>query len=256
MAEAVDLEKRYSRLRLYNALMGLFHAGQAIAILVLATSFSLPVTARFPDGPPGTEPSTTTELFSINIAVGVALFLFISMAAHWLIASPGIFEWYKRNLEQNRNYARWIEYSLSSSIMIVLIAMLTGISDVAAIVSIFGVNASMILFGLLMEKYEQPGKPNWLAFIFGCIAGIVPWIGIFIYLLSPGQEGGPPGFVYGIFVTLFIFFNSFALNMVLQYKKVGPWRNYVFGESAYVLLSLVAKSALAWQVFGGALAGS
>ena len=62
--------------------------------------------------------------------------------------------------------------------------------------------------------------------------------------------------MYGIFVTLFIFFNSFALNMVLQYKKVGPWRNYVFGESAYVLLSLVAKSALAWQVFGGALAGS
>jgi hypothetical protein len=44
--------------------------------------------------------------------------------------------------------------------------------------------------------------------------------------------------------------------MLLQYKKVGPWRDYLFGERMYVLLSLVAKSALAWQVFGGTLARS
>jgi hypothetical protein len=55
--------------------------------------------------------------------------------------------------------------------------------------------------------------------------------------------------VYGIFVSLFVFFNCFALNMWLQYRKAGPWRNYLFGESVYVLLSLTAKSALAWQVF-------
>ena len=48
--------------------------------------------------------------------------------------------------------------------MIVLIAMITGISDVAALLAIFGVNAAMILFGLLQEKYEQPGKPSWLPF--------------------------------------------------------------------------------------------
>jgi hypothetical protein len=53
---------------------------------------------------------------------------------------------------------------------------------------------------------------------------------------------------------LFAFFNVFAVVMVLQYKKVGPWANYAFGESTYVLLSLVAKSALAWQVFAGTLA--
>ncbi len=42
--------------------------------------------------------------------------------------------------------------------------------------------------------------------------------------------------------------------MVLQYKRIGRWADYAFGESTYVLLSLVAKSALAWQVFGGTLA--
>ena len=138
--------------------------------------------------------------------------------------------------------------------MIVLIAMITGVSDIAALVAIFGVNASMILFGLLMEKYETPGRPDWLSFLFGCFAGIVPWIAIFIYLWAPGLDASPPGFVYGIFVSLFVFFNIFALNMVLQYRKVGPWRDYLFGEKAYILLSLTAKSLLAWQVFSAVLA--
>jgi len=61
-------------------------------------------------------------------------------------------------------------------------------------------------------------------------------------------------FVYVIYVSLFVFFNSFALNMVFQYARIGPWKNYLVGESTYILLSLVAKSALAWQVFGGTLA--
>jgi len=60
--------------------------------------------------------------------------------------------------------------------------------------------------------------------------------------------------VIGIFVSLCLFFNSFAVNQVLQYKRVGKWRDYLYGERAYILLSLGAKTALAWQVFGGTLA--
>ncbi len=75
-----------------------------------------------------------------------------------------------------------------------------------------------------------------------------------VYLWSPTSAGSPPGFVYAIYVSLFVFFNSFAVNMVLQYRKVGRWADYLFGESVYVLLSLTAKSLLAWQVFAGTLA--
>ena len=64
-----------------------------------------------------------------------------------------------------------------------------------------------------------------------------------------------PGFVYGIVISLFVFFNSFALNQWLQYRGVGPWRSYAFGEKTYLVLSLVAKSLLAWQIFAGSLAG-
>jgi hypothetical protein len=244
-----------SRLRTYNIVMGALHALQGILVLVLANDFTLPVIATFMDGPPGAAPPSVEPLFELSIAWGVAIFLFMSAIAHFAIASPGVYPWYLRNLEQQRNYARWIEYSLSSSVMIVLIAMLTGISDIAALVALFGVNASMILFGWLQEKYETPGENvNWLAYWFGVIAGAVPWIAIGIYLFSPGLDASPPGFVYGIFFSLFVFFNGFAIVMVLQYRKVGKWANYAYGESTYVLLSLVAKSALAWQVFGGTLA--
>jgi hypothetical protein len=247
-------ESRFRRLRAYNVVMGSLHLIQAIAVLALANDFALPVTATFLDNAPGLEPATLSELFTVSIAWGVALFLFMSAAAHFIVASPGIFGWYKAGLLQDHNYARWIEYSFSSSLMVVLIAMLTGISDIAALIAIFGVNASMILFGWLMEKYESPGRPNWLSYWFGIFTGAVPWIVIAIYLWSPTTDGSPPAFVYAIFVSLFIFFNSFAINMVLQYRQTGPWRDYLFGESAYILLSLVAKSLLAWQVFAGTLA--
>lgn len=59
--------------------------------------------------------------------------------------------------------------------------------------------------------------------------------------------------MYAIVPTIFVFFNIFAVNMVLQYKKVGPWKNYLFGERMYIVLSLLAKTALAWQIFMGTL---
>ena len=247
------VEHKLAGLRWWNLIVGGILAVQALAIALLTNGFTLPVTATFMTGPPGSDVSLHT-LFDFPLGWGVFAFMAISAAALFIIAAPGVFDWYKGNLLRNRNYGRWIEYSISSSLMIVLIAMITGISDVAALVAIFGVNASMILFGLLMEKYESPGKPDWLAYWFGCFAGIVPWIGIAIYLWGPGVDASPPGFVYGIFVSLFLFFNVFALNMVLQYKQVGPWRDYIFGEKVYIVLSLTAKALLAWQVFSAVLA--
>ena len=241
-------ERKLGQLRTWNLVVGLILAVQAILIAVLTNAFSLPVNATFMEGPPGTMP-TLHHLFNIRTGWGVFAFLAISAISLLIIASPLAFAWYKRNLLQNRNYGRWIEYFFSSSIMIVLIAQITGISDIAALLAIFGVNASMILFGVLQEKYEKPGKPNWLPFWFGSFAGIIPWIAIVIYVWAPGLTVSPPGFVYGIIASLFVFFNCFAVNMVLQYKKVGPWRDYLFGEKVYIILSFTAKALLAWQVF-------
>lgn len=122
--------------------------------------------------------------------------------------------------------------------------MLTGISDVAALIALVGVNASMIGFGWMEERYEHPGG-SLGPFGIGCLAGIVPWLAIGVYLLGPGASQHAPGFVYAIYFSLFACFNCFAINQLLQYKKVGRWRGYMIGERAYITLSLVAKSLLA-----------
>jgi hypothetical protein len=244
-----------SSLRRANAGAAVLHALQAAAVLLLATDFALPVTASYMAGPPGTPPLDPVVLFDIPTGLAVAGFLALSALAHLLVCTA----WWQRyvaDLGRQRNPARWVEYSLSSSLMIVLIAQLVGISDVAALVALFGVNAAMILFGWLQERYERPGSGGWLPFGFGCVAGVVPWLAITIYLLSPGStsSASPPGFVYGIFASLFVFFNVFALNQWLQYRAKGRWQDYLFGEKAYIVLSLTAKSALAWQIFAGTLA--
>ena len=244
-----------SSLRRWNVGMGLVHALQGVAVVALATAFVLPVTASFLNGPPGTPASAPTTLFDVSVAWGVALFLFLSAGFHWLVSAPGVFGRYISGLEAGHNFYRWAEYSLSSSVMIVLIALITGISDVAALIAIFAANAAMIFFGAVQEKYERPGgslRPFWM----GCIVGIAPWLAIGIYLWSPGSAAEPPAFVYAIFISLFLFFNIFALNMWLQYRRLGRWRSYIVGEKAYIILSLVAKSLLAWQVFAGTLAPS
>ncbi len=246
-----ELERRIGRLRIFNLVMGLFHAAQGFLILALSTDFTLPILAHVPTGPPGA-PQETTTLFDLRVAWAVAAFLFISAIAHLLIASPGVFPRYVRMLREGRNDYRWVEYSVSASIMAVLIALLPGINDVAAVIAIFGVNAAMIFFGLLQERYERPGG-SLLPFWLGSLVGITPWVAIGLYLTGFGTGSEPPGFVYGIFFSIFLFFMSFAVNQWLQYKRIGPWKDYLVGERVYVLLSLVAKSALAWQVFAGTL---
>jgi hypothetical protein len=249
----------FRKLRVYNLVMGSFHLAQSILILFLSNSFSLPVTTNFIGGGPGGITFKPPEvLFDLPVGPMVAIFLLLSATAHFLLSLPGIFEWYKTNLSKGINYARWYEYALSSSIMIVLIAMLSGIYDVATLIAIFGANAAMNLFGLMMELHNQTtSKTNWLSYTFGCFAGFIPWVAISIYFFGAISQASEniPTFVYFILPTLFVFFFSFALNMWLQYKKSGKWRDYLFGERVYVFLSLTAKTALAWQVFGGALAG-
>jgi Heliorhodopsin len=249
---------RFSRnLRRWNVAMGAVHFAQGLLMLAIASDFSLPVTAAFVSMNEETqalEPKLET-LFDLRLAPVIASFVFLSALAHLAVSLPRVYPWYRQNLDRRVNYARWIEYAFSSSVMMVAIAMLVGIYDVVSLIALFSLNAAMILFGWLMERYNQQRESiDWTAYLFGCFAGMIPWIGVAIYLAGAGGEGGDvPAFVYWIFVSIFAVFNIFAVNMLLQYKRIGPWRYYPFGEFVYILLSLTAKSLLAWQVYAGTL---
>jgi hypothetical protein len=250
-ATGVD-ERSLQGLRRWNLALTLLHLGQAVAVLVLATDFAVTVTRSLPTGPPGTPTGSPETLFDLPIGATVAVFLALAALDH-LLTATAFRRTYEDDLRRGINRFRWVEYSFSATLMVVLIALYTGIDGISALIGLVGANVAMILFGWLQESANPPGravvtmKPFW----FGCVAGAAPWVAIGYNLVAAEQV---PGFVVGIFVSLFVFFNSFALNQWLQYRQVGRWRSYAFGERAYLVLSLVAKSALAWQIFGGSLA--
>ncbi len=254
----VSDERTMVRLRRLNVGVGLAHLAQAVVILRLDNDFAIPVVADVQTGPPGSPLTADTTFFDLTFKYGVAAFLLLAAADHLLVAAPRVVGWYEHNLRKGVNIARWLEYAVSASLMVVLIAMLPGITNLYALLALFAVNASMILFGWLMERANPPGRSttDWLPFTFGCVAGIVPWLAIVIALVvSSTESDGVPGFVYGIFASLFVFFNGFALNQWLQYRGTGRFADYLFGERVYIWLSLFAKSALAWQVYAGTLPG-
>jgi len=252
------MEKTMKNLRLYNIVVGLALFAQGVVMwLISDKDVKLPVTTSYLGaGDPTSMGPVTPELFAEwPVALLVAAFLLLS--GLFLLGSA--FVWrtqYEAQIAKGMNLFRWAEYSITSSLMVVVIAMLCGIFDLSTLILIFSLNATMILFGWMMEVHNQHTKKvDWTAYYFGCFAGLVPWIVMGLYFFNALSAGGDsvPTFVYYIFGSLFIAFNVFSVNMILQYAKVGKWRDYVYGERAYITFSLIAKALLAWQVWGGTL---
>ena len=249
---SVEITRRQWFVLLFmNFGVGLAHLAQAIAILVILKGQRIPVTFGFIAGPPGSGIlSVPTVLFFMRMDIACAVFLLFAAVDHLVTIVPPVFHLYVDNVGKGTNPFRWIEYSVSASIMIVLISLLTGITELTALINMFGANSAMILFGLLMEQvnvgYLNPTAPrrvSWWPFIFGCIAGVFPWIAISVQLgetqtLCLGNTTIPtyttiattrsattapafsrtciPAFVFGVFASLLFCFNTFAINMALQ----------------------------------------
>lgn len=257
------MDTKLEKLKRFNLIMGLLHLVQGVTMLFLATSviqkiaeFQPMITQYFQQFNFQTRSLelTSRDLFQLPFGGLVAMFLLISAAAHFIIVMNE--KKYTSDLKKGINRFRWYEYALSSSIMIVLIATLFGIYDIGSLTLIFLVNAAMNLFGLTMEELNaglDKKKVNWGPFIWGSVAGIAPWIVIFMYMFGTGNFDLIPWFVWAIVGTYFVAFNTFPINMILQYKKIGKWKDYLYGERVYIVLSLIAKSVLAWLVLFGAM---
>ncbi|MBD3342898.1 MAG: hypothetical protein GF353_27615 [Candidatus Lokiarchaeota archaeon] len=254
----------YKYLKHFNRNAGILHLIQGILMVFLGSilDFSREIYTTYVDFQFNDDTlefelvPTPQEIFVFeSLGIYVGAFLLISAIAHLLIAYP-LNKKYNEYMDRHINPFRWMEYSISSSIMVVLIAIFFSVVDYWSLVMIFFLNFNMIMFGLMMELHnEYTEKTKWTGYILGWISGIIPWIVItaYFYGVSNNLGEGPPDFVYYIYWTQVILFNGFAFNMLLQYLKVGPWKNYLFGERVYIILSLVAKTMLAWIVFIGVL---
>jgi hypothetical protein len=266
--QTLNVDVKIDKLISFNKKMGVVHLVQGLFMMIFAFfiypsmtsqgAFTIPVIGNyleFVQGE-GLVLTNTDTLFELPFLQMTASFLLISGIFHFLIA----FVWkdeYRAGLKVGINKFRWYEYALSSSLMIILISSLFGVRDVAVFALIACANAAMNFFGLDMELLNQGEskvgkKVNWLPFIFGSIVGLAPWVAIAFYIgVNPNLEN-VPGFVWAILATYFIAFNTFPVNMYLQYAGIGKFKDYLYGERGYVILSIVAKTLLTWLVLFGA----
>jgi hypothetical protein len=244
--------ERLAGLFRWNIGLTVLHAAQAVLILVMASGFAITITATYPQGPPGTRLGAPEPLFDVRIGAAIAVFLGLAALDHLITATVGRRR-YEADLAGGINRFRWVEYSFSATLMVLLISAYSGITDITGVIAIAGANVAMILFGWIQERMNPPGRTRttMVPFWFGTLVGLAPWLAIAVNVIGADEV---PGFVYGIFFAQLAFFFSFGLNQWLQYRGVGAWRNYAFGEKAYLVLSLGAKSVLAWQIYGGSLA--
>ena len=244
-------EERAQGLRRWNLALTVLHGVQAVLIFVLASDFAIAITTAPPDGPPGTRLPAAETLVDVRIGAAIAIFLLLAAVDHFVTATVARGT-YESDLRSGINRFRWVEYSVSATIMVLIIAAYSGITEITAVLGIIGANVSMILFGWLQERFNPPDRTatTMMPFWFGTIAGLAPWIAIWFNIVTADEV---PGFVYGIVIVELVLFFSFAVNQWLQYRRVGKWSDYIFGEKTYLVLSLAAKSLLAWQVYGGSL---
>ena len=243
---------KLKNLRIWNIALTVLHLGQATAMLLLTNDFALKVLSSFPDGPPGTEGLVTKNLFEVRVGWVIATFLALAGIDH-LLTSTVARQTYENDLKNGINRFRWVEYSISASLMLVIISMYWGILTLAGLIAVVGANIAMILFGWLQEKMNPPGRETttMLPFWFGTFVGIAPWLAMSVNISQISQEA--PATLLVILIVQGIFFFCFGLNQWLQYKEIGKWRSYAFGEKTYLVLSLGAKSLLAWQIFAVSL---
>ena len=268
--EELAWDREMAILKSRNLYLGLMHLFSGLSGFYLGKTtanmkeFRIPISTIFLDWNDETESASQKleVVHSFEFVVWTSMFALMSAAAHFII----LWQWdsYVADLKRGLNRYRWWEYAISSSLMIVLIAMLFGVYDLISLIFIASINGAMNLFGDVMELRnagKAPEDVDWTPFIYGGIAGLYSWVIIFAFMVgSPGVEGAP-WFVWAILVTYIVLFCTFPWTMYNQYAQNGRYNNalypdlknggYIAGEKMYGFLSLVAKTMLVWLVISG-----
>eukprot|EP00276_Gloeochaete_wittrockiana_P008621 CAMPEP_0184645900 /NCGR_PEP_ID=MMETSP0308-20130426/2494_1 /TAXON_ID=38269 /ORGANISM="Gloeochaete witrockiana, Strain SAG 46.84" /LENGTH=273 /DNA_ID=CAMNT_0027075389 /DNA_START=127 /DNA_END=945 /DNA_ORIENTATION=- len=246
--------QRARSLRIWNGIAAAFQliTGVAIAI-VTKKNITYPWYVNFPGN--FTERNGTfgvpipKQVASISVGYLSAAFLLLSFLDHFLVILPGVNAAYNKFIARNVNPFRWLEYSFSASLMHVEIAMLSGITDIHILWSIFGLCWIVMVLGYIfeVENGNRRGKSkNWFSYWIAFVPHMWNWAIILCYFFTIVRRGSPPAFVWAIIFVLFILDATFAVIFGLQWAEVGKFKDYVFGEYGFIILSFTAKQLLAW----------
>lgn len=130
---------------------------------------------------------------------------------------------------------KWLDYSISSALMIVVLGNLCGMSDPFLLGTVALLQSYLMGVSYVMEMVEPFPTVPFFATVGVYVLGV--WTPIFGYFYS---DSSVPAFVTIIIVSLFLVYSSFGVLFWLQARDV-----------AYLSASLTAKVLLQWVLYGG-----
>jgi hypothetical protein len=223
------------RLRWSNLAIALVHLVQALIVLAVAA------------GNVETISRTGASAPVLNLSVGSALaVVFVVLAATHGAAGSVLTEVYLRDLRRGRNSIRWAGMYLTAPTLMVLVALLAGIQDVPRLALVVAATVAMVGLGSMQEQLNPLGRreTTMVPLIAAVVVGLVPWAMVLGAFLAADQHE----LAGSTFVALFVLWGSVWVNAVLQYRQIGPWSDFLYGERTALTLSLVVNSALAWEI--------
>lgn len=250
-------------LRTWNKIMAAVYAVQGAAILLLSAAKTVPFTVSYlTENPLATEAAgetvwsqATRTVADINLAYIIAAFLFISALVHasaawWWRAA------YERDLSAKVARFRWLAAIPVVSLLFIVLASLVGITSLAILLLMVVLSAAAMLLALVTERYNAEKRSPGRLFCYTRTAvAFAPWAVIILYLAGAylyGQ-GMVPSYAISAVMSVFLLSVGAALLFRFQNHKKGKWADRLYSERGYVILGLIAQTALAWIVFFGTL---
>jgi hypothetical protein len=236
-----------------HAFLALIHALSALGVLLVMLlakngDTTVPiVTARTQPG--GSRTDTVLTLADARFHVNALCVVFALLASIDHTVCVVYWQQYTAIVAARCNYWRWIEYAASAPLMLVTIAIVSGILEATTLVLIFGHMMVTILFGWVLDVSHPNMSDQTLALV--SVVSFVPytfaWMPVYVRFFESAPSA--PWFVWVIMITLTLLFACFAL---VHYRQVRG-DDYEKGEMHFNVLSLLAKTSLTWLLVGGTI---
>lgn len=253
---------KFRRFFLWNVWLAVVYGVQGTALLLLSDTKTAPVTSEFlsqdklasslADKP--VFATASQHLFDINLAQLLAAALFVIALTH-VLAATVLRKRYEGSLDRGVNKLRWIGNALSGGAFVMLIALLLGVTNASTLAMLFTLAALSFVAALVAGLFARQGAKSRFLCGIGVIAGLVPGLVIGLLLLGATIWGDSaiPAYLYWLVGSATVIAFTLAAITYAQYKKTGKWADYLYGERVFLIVSLLANTALAWQIFAGAL---
>jgi hypothetical protein len=182
----------------------------------------------------------------LDVQVRWLLIIILGLSAVFsLMAATRGRKMYQAGVEDEVLPVRWICLGIISALMVEVIALLSGVSDIFTLKLVAGLVLVTTALGWVSEKRnKQAGRPVWSEFNVSLFTGVLPWLLIGSYAVSTWVYGlvRYPWFVYALIASTIIGFSLIAAN---QYKRIGGWKNYLVVERNYIVFALITQAAFA-----------